>query len=381
MKDYNSLKLRILGNLFDFLFGLFYNSQPLVIKAEKIKKIVLLKFDRLGDTFLSLSTLNAFRKLYPQARIIVFCAPWNKEILENNPAVDSLEVIIGLPDVHSAGLKDFFSRRGLDILVSKLKEVKPDMAVDLQMSPLNARAIYEAKIKYRLGYRQKIMSFLFNFKSSYKRDWPQEEIYLSLPRALGYQGEPEALKLYVDKLAETEAIKLKNEKIKGDYVIFHLGAGRAYRQWPLTNFAALGNKILKSYNNLRILVIGSASDKALYEEFLSHITLKERVLSLAGEISLSCLYELLASAKAFVGNESGPGHLAASLNLPVISFMNPWSGLKRWQARGEKVSVLSSKMHNCQGPKCRIKPCPNMAGIPVSQAWEIFQSYEISKKI
>jgi heptosyltransferase III len=58
------------------------------------------------------------------------------------------------------------------------------------------------------------------------------------------------------------------------------------------------------------------------------------------------LYELgcwLASARLYVGNDSGITHLAAAVGTPVVAIFGP-SDPAIWAPRGERVSVVSGKL-------------------------------------
>ncbi len=55
------------------------------------------------------------------------------------------------------------------------------------------------------------------------------------------------------------------------------------------------------------------------------------------------LYELgcwLASARVYIGNDSGITHLAAAVGTPVVAIFGPTDAAV-WGPRGERVSVLS----------------------------------------
>ena len=58
------------------------------------------------------------------------------------------------------------------------------------------------------------------------------------------------------------------------------------------------------------------------------------------------LYELacwLASARVYIGNDSGITHLAAAVGTPVVAIFGPTDPTV-WAPRGERVSVLSGKL-------------------------------------
>jgi ADP-heptose:LPS heptosyltransferase len=66
-------------------------------------------------------------------------------------------------------------------------------------------------------------------------------------------------------------------------------------------------------------------------------------LASAAEVSEPATYvELLsrlAPAQAFVGNDSGPGHLAGILGVPTVSIFGP-TDPARWRPLGPRVSTV-----------------------------------------
>jgi len=59
---------------------------------QKLKKILVMRTDRLGDVILSTPVIANLRKAYPKSHIAFLCRPYTKEVLENNPYLD--EIII-----------------------------------------------------------------------------------------------------------------------------------------------------------------------------------------------------------------------------------------------------------------------------------------------
>jgi hypothetical protein len=57
---------------------------------DKVKRILFLRHDRIGDMVLSTAALKALRKGYPSATITVFASGKNYEILKNNPNIDDV---------------------------------------------------------------------------------------------------------------------------------------------------------------------------------------------------------------------------------------------------------------------------------------------------
>ena len=379
MKDYRGYFLRLLATFIDALGWLvfFWLPRP-AVKPEIIKKILILKFDRIGDAFLSLPTIEALRQLFPAAEITVACSPWNKSVLDNNPAIDRLLSLESLPDVHHSRLTDFLRLTKIKQLASFIKAQETEVVVDLQGSPMNVLAMFWSGSKHRLGYRPKVFSFLLTQGASYQSNQPQAEIYFSLARLLGYTKAlpPALINVAISDLATTD--HFINHHQLANFIIIHLGAGRSYRQWPVANFAALAQRIIDNYSDYKLVVIGGSEDQSLFDKLAAGLSVADRLINAIGQLNIPASYQLISQAKLFIGNDSGPGHLAAAQSVPTISFMNSWSGINRWQARGPKVSLFYKSAHHCQGIRCHLDPCPNMLAITVDEVWSQVQDWLVS---
>lgn len=371
-KDYKNSLVRWLAGGLD-LAGWFFLDWKVKPKVDplKINRITLVKLDRIGDAILSTPVLETLAKMFPHAELTMIVAPWNKEVFENNPFVRRIEVFEDASDVHASSKLLSWDEAQAKKLAEIIKDHKPDVGIDLQGSPTIVYALKAAKVPIRAGFAPKVLAFMLTHRAKYSVDQHQSEIYLSLARALGYDGQAHEPRFFVPlaKRAKASAIfsklKLKN------FLVFHLGSGRNYRQWPLKHFTELAKRVLAQDKNIKLILIGGKEDLPLAEDLTAKTGEPKRILNLIGKLSLSGTHELLSKASGFVGSESGPMHVAALAHTPSLVMMNGWSGISRWRPLNDKAVVLEAKkIHICAGPKCYLKPCPNMAAITVKEAEE-----------
>ena len=111
-------------------------------------------------------------------------------------------------------------------------------------------------------------------------------------------------------------------------VALHPGATDPRRRWPAERFAEVAGRIAAA--GARVVVVGDSSDVPAAEEIvrLGRRGLRgdeaERLRSAAGALSLGELVGLLAVSDAFLGNDSGPRHLAQAVGCPTVSVY--WVG-------------------------------------------------------
>lgn len=98
-------------------------------------------------------------------------------------------------------------------------------------------------------------------------------------------------------------------------VALHSSSVEPKRRWPEKRWAALSRLLLGE--GLSIALIGAPSERAALER-LRDIA-PDRIENCAGE-PLSALPPRLARTHAFIGNDSGPMHVASSLDIPVVGI-------------------------------------------------------------
>jgi ADP-heptose:LPS heptosyltransferase len=125
---------------------------------------------------------------------------------------------------------------------------------------------------------------------------------------------------------------------KAGGVLIHTGAKQPARVWPLERFHALALQLRQAGRQVQVVC-----DPAQKPWWISQ---GENVRVPA---SLSELMDLIDGAGLFVGNDSGPGHLAAMLGVPTFTlFGNQFPSL---------FAPLHPQAEWLEGSPCPYKPC------------------------
>lgn len=138
----------------------------------------------------------------------------------------------------------------------------------------------------------------------------------------------------------------------GDRVAcIHPCATKDYKQWDIEKFASLADKLLERGWLVCLVGAGSAEQdriKAMLD------AMKRTPINLHGQLNLMQLAWLFQHADLFIGNDSGPMHLAAASGVRVIALFGP-TELLRWQPRAPGVRVVKG-LEPCS-PACRPEAC------------------------
>lgn len=134
------------------------------------------------------------------------------------------------------------------------------------------------------------------------------------------------------------------------------GSGRSATAWPAERFAAVGSALLRQFRDVVLLAIGGASERALCEELCA--AWGPRSHNLAGRLSVFGSASVLSQCATFIGNDSGPTHLAAVLGIPCVAIFSARNAPGQWEPLGRHHVVIEDRPE-CAG--CMLDDCVHEA--------------------
>ena len=291
-----------------------------------LKNILIIKPSSLGDIVMALPALSALRKSFPDAKISWFIRPEFAPLLKNHP--DLTETIFF--DRKFLG-QAWFNPRALASLLSliwRLRRSKFDAVIDLQGLFRTASLAWLSGCKKRLGMAdaRELAHIFYTHKVAQDRDCIHlVDYYLKIiqtagaskPVPSGVEGTQVRFLLPVDPAAADAVNRLLIiQGIKpNNYAVFVPTSAHRDKCWPVERFAALADKISSQFH-LSIIATGAASENSAVERLRNLANVP--IANFAGATSLSELVALLKGARLVVSNDTGPGHIAAALGVPVV---------------------------------------------------------------
>lgn len=166
----------------------------------------------------------------------------------------------------------------------------------------------------------------------------------------------------------------------GRYAVLCPGAGWPGKQWLPERFAEVGTRLCRQWG-VSVVLVGSAGEQALCAEVAR--SMEGRVIQLAGKTTLDQLAAILSGASLFVGNDSGPMHVAACFSVPSVVFFGP-SIASKWAPRHAAARYIQHEdCSGCIGWHYRATCLHEnrcMKAIPVNEAWAAIQAVWKSKE-
>jgi heptosyltransferase III len=279
------------------------------------QRILVIKLDHLGDVLLATPVFSNLRRSYPAAQIHALVGEWGEVVLRHHPDVDET-IRYNAP---------FFCRSGQPTLpreaFRELRRRKYDLVIELRGDWTTARFALFKPAPYWFGraalqLANRLGTAQFTEKHELERN-------LDVLRAAGIPAESKDVTFYpapadakwVDARFDTLEIDLTRSLIA-----IHPGSPVALKRWRPERFAALADWLI-SQRNAQILFVGVLSEQPLVMSIQKQM--RGASINIVGETTVSQLAEILKRADLFIGNDSGPMHLAAAVGTRTIGLYGP----------------------------------------------------------
>ncbi len=331
--------------------GFFWRTK-MILEPDKIRSILVLMMDRhLGNFVVSLSSIVAFQK-YFQNKPCYFAFDSNyREVVES---VDGLNNIISFPrrEIYKSGL---VKRILLYVrFINSLRSADCDVAIDLQGGNASSIASFLSGASSRLSNSSARRPYIYNIKIDLPVGEHKVRNYTKVAEALGATIDEPHYRLYPSN-RRTESLNkiLELHRISSHTPIIsvHAGAGNIHKQWTTDGFVEITDWLTSE--GFQVILVGSDRDLDKIEAIMTRLS--HKAYNFAGTLSLGELMALFHMSSLFLGNDSGPLHLAAAMGTPVVGLFGPVDE-RRWGPLSTNSIVLRGE-EACEDCREKRKDC------------------------
>ncbi|MGC8593992.1 MAG: glycosyltransferase family 9 protein [Candidatus Kryptoniota bacterium] len=303
--------------------------------ADKFRKIIISRTDKIGDVVLSLPTFKFLKTRLPSTELIAHVSSYTYPIVQSSPYVN---FIIKLEE-----------NEPIFNTVKKLRETKADAILFLYPRASLSIASYLSGIPVRAGTAYRWYSFFYNVRVREHRKnaiKSEAEYNLNIARALLNEDQATGLPdflyadlLKIDSVAESRVNQFLSDMGIHHFVAVHPGSRGSAVNWPMENFKSLVEALTK-VSGISVILTGSVDERILCENVRAG---NKNAINTAGLFNLPELIALLSKATFLVSNSTGPIHIASCAGTPVIGLypnskpMNP----QRWAPIGKDKIILT----------------------------------------
>ena len=327
-------------------------------------KILVVQPSWVGDAVMATPTLRAIRERYPDAHIAYMMKRYVKPLYTGQPWADQLIT-------YRSGKTRKRAGKGLFDLARRLRGAKFDLAILLPNSFQTALVCKMANIPRVVGYERDGRGFLLSDKLLPRKEkgkfvpTPIVKYYMGLAHYLGSQARDLSLKLFVTDSERREAVEVleqaglprdvEHPAASGKPPLILLNPGAQFgvaKCWPAEYFAALADRMIDELS-ATILISGAPRERRIIEAIYRSMR-HPPVDLLSKGATLGTLKEIVRRCDLMITNDTGPRHIAAAFDVPVITLFGPthpeWTEINFARERKLAVKVFC-------GP-CQKKTCP-----------------------
>jgi predicted lipopolysaccharide heptosyltransferase III len=286
---------------------------------DAVRRILVVRLRSIGDTVLATPALHALRRFLPDAEIDVLLEDWVAPLLD------------GSPDVNHVFTVERGSTRARLRVARELRRKGYDVAYNLHGGTTATMLMRAAGAQRRVGFAAyQYQSLLTDAAPPSAELWGRNPTHSAEQQLalIGWTGVPVTDRPR-SRLAVTDAaragVREKLPDLSAPYAVIHPAAAFATKQWATENFARLAENLHE--RGLRVVALAAAAERAVVAALQ---TAARAPIMSATALFLPEVTALIAGARLFVGNDSGPAHVAAAVGTPLVAVFGS-SNLAHWR--------------------------------------------------
>ncbi len=320
-------------------------------RPDSVRRILAVKLDHIGDFLTALPALRSLQRHFPAARIDLLAAAATAELARSEPLIAET-IIFDFFHARSGEGRLGVSDANYAALAARLAPAQYDIAIDLRMHPDTREVLPHTGAALLAGYDHAnrfpfldlALEWEGDIRVAAKRAHISERLVqlVAATHAACIQEAAPPDPPPLPPSAVPALARLPAGFLGRPIVCVHPGVGNAIRQWPATHFAGLIDLLAEA--GLHAILIGAPSETAIAEEVIAQVAARAAVHSLVGAVKLADLPSVMRACVLFVGNNSGPQHLAASLGLPTLGIHSGVVDATEWAPLGTQAAAIRRRM-------------------------------------
>jgi ADP-heptose:LPS heptosyltransferase/GT2 family glycosyltransferase len=332
---------------------------------EEIQRILVVKLDHIGDFVTALPPIRRLKKLFPHAKITVLAGPASSAFVPLEPCIDEFIPFAFFHARSQLGERDLTASDYAE-LGARLRPYRFDLAIDLRKHLSTRDVLKHSGARFMAGfdylgqcpYLDVALEWDGDRTLQRKRSHIVDDL-IALVDAVGHASENDRILMQPGPVALplTELPEAVARLFDKPVVAIHPGAGNITKQWPEEHFSALID-LLVERNGVNILLVGGPDEVDIANRLLENVQHPEAIGSMAGQTTLVVLPRLLKNCVLYIGNDSGPKHIAASIGIPTIGIHSGVVDPVEWGPVGLNAVALRRNMTCSPCYLAKAEDCP-----------------------
>ncbi len=332
------------------------------VPRNEVHRVLVTKLRHHGDVLLTSPVFTTLARAIPAAEIDALVYLETAPMLAGHPSIARVHTIdrnwkrrgVVIQAREEWRLMRQLRARRYDLLVH-LTEHTRGMTLAILLNPRWA-VTRERASRARL-WRREFTHFYRQPKAATRHT---VEANLDALRRIGIYPEASDKRLVLEPSpearAKARALLAQHGLAARGFIHLHPGSRWLFKCWPAEHTAALIDRIVDG--GFAVVITGAPDERerALVDAILAAITpsARARTFDLTAQLTLPELAAIAGQARAFVGVDSAPMHIAAAMGTPTVALFGP-SGELQWGPWGVAARVITSDAFSCR--PCGIDGC------------------------
>lgn len=281
-------------------------------------KILVIRLKHIGDALLSLPVCESLRRTFPQAQIDYLLYEHIAPLFKNHPAVDN---VVTITPVDRKFMLGYFTK------LLALRRERYDLVVDLITVPISVFITVFTGATEQIGFdKGKWRSRLYKTRVPHDRGSGWLESKLAILAGLTHPVVVDrTVRICLDP-AEIEAMQQRMQAAGVDtdkpVIMFSPISRLSLKNWPAEYFVQLIRQVLTD-NDVQGILIWGPGEGDNVRAIADRLQLPEKLFANIETRDLRQLAALAANCALFVGNDSGPRHVAEAVGTATFTIFPP----------------------------------------------------------
>jgi heptosyltransferase-1 len=294
------------------------------LAKRDFRRILLIKPSSLGDVTHALPVLAGLRRRYPRAHIAWLVSVTCRDLIDGHPDLDEV-----IPfDRRRYGRLLQCPRIAREFLgfAYGLWRRRFDLVVDLQGLFRSGFLAWATRADVRIGFgtaRELAWAFYTHRVAAADPDEHAAVRNYRVAPMLGFGHVPMTIELSVPQAAKERARALLASHGIGaetPFAAMATGARWETKVWPADRMARVADHLYREHG-LTVVLVGGADEEGPCEAVAS--ATRAPTANLAGKTTIADVMAIIDRASILISNDSGPMHIAAALDRPVVAVFGP----------------------------------------------------------
>ena len=283
-----------------------------------VRKIAVLRANALGDFVFALPAMQALRRTYPRAEIVLLGRRWHAEFLDGRPG--PIDRVLVMPEGAIGDDPRATPRPDeVDAFIALLQAEQFDVAVQIHGGGKNSNPfLLRGAARLTVGLRTPDAAALDRWVP-YLYFQPETLRYLEVVALVGATTSAIEPRLQVTAADLSESCRVVQYTPR-PLAVLHPGASAMARRWPAERFALVADALAQ--RGYDIVLTGVPDEQGTVDQVVRRM--QHPAQDVCGRLTLNGLTGLLARAALLVSNDTGPLHVAMALGTPTVGIY--WCG-------------------------------------------------------